>query len=54
MKQFMQTHKVYLTPLSPIHIGCGEDFEPTNYVIDGSTLFNFDELDLIMLWLLRL
>lgn len=38
----MQTHKVYLTPLSPIHIGCGEDFEPTNYVIDGTTLFNFD------------
>ncbi|AEC18299.1 hypothetical protein UMN179_02286 [Gallibacterium anatis UMN179] len=32
-KEFMQTYQIYLTPLSPIHIGCGEDFEPTNYVI---------------------
>lgn len=42
MKQFMQNYNVYLTPLSPIHIGCGEDFEPTNYVIDSETLFNFE------------
>lgn len=44
----MQTHKVYLTPLSPIHIGCGEDFEPTNYVIDGTTLFNFEPSQLVL------
>jgi CRISPR-associated protein Csm5 len=31
-----------LTPLTPIHIGCGEDFEPTNYVIDGGVLYSFD------------
>lgn len=42
MKEFMQTHKVYLTPLSPIHIGCGEDFEPTNYVIKGNNLYYFE------------
>ena len=48
MKQFMQTHKVYLTPLSPIHIGCGEDFEPTNYVIEGETLFNFEPSHLML------
>lgn len=48
MKEFMQTHKVYLTPLSPIHIGCGEDFEPTNYVIDGTTLFNFEPSQLVL------
>ena len=48
MKKFMQTHKVYLTPLSPIHIGCGEDFEPTNYVIDGATLFNFEPSHLML------
>ncbi|WGE83004.1 RAMP superfamily CRISPR-associated protein [Actinobacillus equuli] len=46
MNKFMQTHKVYLTPLSPIHIGCGEDFEPTNYVIDGETLFHFEPSNL--------
>ena len=42
MKEFMQTHKIYLTPISPIHIGCGEDFEPTNYVIDNNVLYHFE------------
>ncbi|WGE91138.1 RAMP superfamily CRISPR-associated protein [Actinobacillus genomosp. 1] len=46
MNKFMQTHKVYLTPLSPIHIGCGEDFVPTNYVIDENTLFHFEPSNL--------
>ena len=41
MKKFMQTHKVYLTPLSPIHIGCGEDFEPTNYIVEQDLLYYF-------------
>ncbi|STO53527.1 CRISPR type III-A/MTUBE-associated RAMP protein Csm5 [Canicola haemoglobinophilus] len=49
MKQFMQTYKVFLTPLSPIHIGCGEDFEPTNYVIDGQILYHFDPSKLYLL-----
>ncbi|MDG6882237.1 CRISPR type III-A/MTUBE-associated RAMP protein Csm5 [Phocoenobacter uteri] len=42
MKEFMKTHQVYLTPLTPIHIGCGEDFEPTNYVIDEGVLYHFE------------
>ncbi|MDP8052786.1 RAMP superfamily CRISPR-associated protein [Pasteurella atlantica] len=48
MKEFMKTHQVYLTPLTPIHIGCGEDFEPTNYVIDDGVLYHFEpsKLDL--------
>ncbi|MFC0322775.1 type III-A CRISPR-associated RAMP protein Csm5 [Gallibacterium melopsittaci] len=40
--KFMQNYQVYLTPLSPIHIGCGEDFEPTNYVIDEGVLYHFE------------
>ncbi|MDR1889565.1 MAG: type III-A CRISPR-associated RAMP protein Csm5 [Zoogloeaceae bacterium] len=42
--EFLKTYKVTLTPLSPIHIGCGEDFEPTNYVIDAQQqlLYGFD------------
>jgi CRISPR-associated protein Csm5 len=42
--EFLKTYKVTLTPLSPIHIGCGEDFEPTNYVIDAEQqlLYGFD------------
>ena len=42
MNTFLKTYRLALTPLSPIHIGCGEDFEPTNYVIDGGVLFAFD------------
>lgn len=42
MKIFMKHHQVYLTPISPIHIGCGEDFEPTNYTIDNNVLYHFD------------
>jgi CRISPR-associated protein Csm5 len=30
----MKTYRLKLTALSPIHIGTGEDYEPTNYVID--------------------
>jgi CRISPR-associated protein Csm5 len=42
MNSFLKTYRLALTPLSPIHIGCGEDFEPTNYVIDDGVLFGFD------------
>lgn len=42
MTRFIQTTPLALTPLTPIHIGCGEDFEPTNYVIDEGVLFHFD------------
>ncbi|WP_044469480.1 RAMP superfamily CRISPR-associated protein [Mannheimia massilioguelmaensis] len=42
MSEFLTTHKVYLTPISPIHIGCGEDFEPTNYVIKENNIYCFE------------
>ena len=42
MNAFLKTYRLALTPLSPIHIGCGEDFEPTNYVIDDGVLYGFD------------
>ncbi|KIM08333.1 MAG: hypothetical protein KU29_04405 [Sulfurovum sp. FS06-10] len=40
----LTTYKLKLTTLSPVHIGTGEDFEPTNYVIDAGTLYEFDEV----------
>ncbi|MEI8267645.1 MAG: RAMP superfamily CRISPR-associated protein [Betaproteobacteria bacterium] len=40
--RFLETVPLKLTPLTPIHIGCGVDFEPTNYVIDDGILFHFD------------
>ena len=42
MNNFLKAYRLALTPLSPIHIGCGEDFEPTNYVIDDGVLYGFD------------
>lgn len=41
---FFSTHRIVITPLSPIHIGCGEEYEPTNYVIDPDRhlLYSFD------------
>ena len=42
MNTFLKTYRLALTPLSPIHIGCGEDFEPTNYVIEDGVLYGFD------------
>ncbi|BBG66774.1 CRISPR-associated protein, Csm5 family [Hydrogenimonas sp.] len=38
-------HYLQLTTLSPLHIGSGEDFVPTAYIIDGDTLYEFDETD---------
>jgi CRISPR-associated protein Csm5 len=39
---FLRSAQLALTPLSPIHIGCGDDFEPTNYVIENGLLYGFD------------
>ncbi|MCE1186450.1 MAG: RAMP superfamily CRISPR-associated protein [Rhodocyclales bacterium] len=39
---FLETIRLTLTPLSPIHLGCGEEFEPTGYVIEDEVLFGFD------------
>jgi CRISPR-associated protein Csm5 len=42
MSPFLSIHRLHLTPLAPLHIGCGEDFEPTNYVIEDGLLYGFD------------
>ncbi|UZR29627.1 RAMP superfamily CRISPR-associated protein [Methylococcus mesophilus] len=41
MKAFA-SYRLHITPLSPIHIGTGESFQPTNYVIEGGILHEFD------------
>jgi CRISPR-associated protein Csm5 len=35
-------YRLHFTPLSPIHIGAGESYEPTNYVIEDGALHEFD------------
>ncbi|MFN3884805.1 MAG: RAMP superfamily CRISPR-associated protein, partial [Rhodocyclaceae bacterium] len=41
MKTF-DSYRLLITPLSPIHIGTGESYEPTNYVIEDGILHEFD------------
>lgn len=48
--ELFEQHNIVLTPLSPIHIGCGEELEPTNFVADPSErLLYFFEPSLIPL-----
>ena len=42
MSQFLSQFTLTLTPLTPIHIGCDLDFEPTNYVIEEGILYGFE------------
>ena len=42
MTDFLNRHTLHLTPLSPIHLGTGEDYEPTNYIIADNALYAFD------------
>jgi CRISPR-associated protein Csm5 len=44
---FIESKAVQITTLSPVQLGSGEDFYPTNYVItDEGWLHHFDELAL--------
>lgn len=37
----LQTFRCSITPLSPLFIGCGEAYTPTDYIIDDGVLYNF-------------
>lgn len=43
-KDKLNNYKLKITTLSPVHIGTGEVYEPTNYVIDGNKLYEFNEV----------
>lgn len=40
--KFMSHHTLKFSTLAPVHIGCDETYEPTNYVIDDDALYEFD------------
>ena len=40
--KFLEEYQLAITTLTPVHIGCGEDYTPTDYVIDDDALFAFD------------
>lgn len=37
-------YKIKLTLNSPVHIGTGDVYEPTNYIVDNNRLYAFDEV----------
>lgn len=41
---FIERYSLSISLLSPVHIGCGEDFDPTSYVIANGSLCAFDPL----------
>ncbi len=41
----MRNYKLKLIALTPLHIGTGEHYEPTNYVIDDGYLYEFNEFE---------
>ncbi len=48
--EFMQTDNLVISTLSPVHVGCGEDFIPTEYVVDTlGTLHSFEPAALAIL-----
>jgi len=40
----VKNYRLKLTALTPIHIGTGEVYEPTNFIIDDGWLYEFDEV----------
>jgi len=44
MSEFIKHYNLKFTPLSPVHIGTGDSYEPANYVIDteNDALYSFD------------
>jgi CRISPR-associated protein Csm5 len=40
-KRRHDVHQLAITALSPLHIGTGQDLDPTGYVIDGEDLYRF-------------
>lgn len=42
MTNVLNHYRLHITPLSPIHIGTGDSYDPTQYVIEDGVLYEFD------------
>lgn len=40
--KFLEASQLLISTLSPVHVGCGEDYDPTRYVIENDTLYEFE------------
>ncbi|MBF0427196.1 MAG: type III-A CRISPR-associated RAMP protein Csm5 [Magnetococcales bacterium] len=41
---FLRSYRLVISTLSPVHVGCGEDYEPTHYVVKGDSLYPLPDL----------
>ena len=41
----MKSLVIKMSAITPLHIGTGEDYEPTNFIIDDGYLYEFDEIE---------
>ncbi len=44
-ERFLEHYDLLISTLSPIHIGCGQDYDPTCYIMDGEMCYIFDPID---------
>lgn len=47
MSPFIQQHRCTLSTLGPVHLGTGEDYLPTHYIIDDGYLHAFNDMALL-------
>lgn len=47
MNGLFKKYKIQIKILSPVHIGCGDVYEPTGFVIKNGKLIEFDEIKFI-------
>lgn len=45
MRPFLQERTLSITPLSPVHVGSGEEIDPTSYVLEDGFLYGFEPVD---------
>ncbi len=41
-QESFDNYLIHITPLSPAHMGTGQAYDPTNYVIEEDALYTFD------------
>ncbi len=42
---FLRSHPLIVSTLSPVHVGCGEDYQPTEYVMDDGVFYQFNPVE---------
>lgn len=42
---FLQQYHLNISTLAPVHIGCNETYEPSNYIIEGDALYEFSPFE---------